>query len=167
MTDNTSKQGAQRPGAGTTTTLLDRVLEKGFRAKTPAQKTEAKKDIEALIQEVTRGVPFGSKKVDKALQARIDEIDALLSKQVAAILHDQSYTKLEASWRGLHYLVHQSNTSPMLKVRVLNCKKSEIGSDLEDASEFDQSSLWSAIYEAEYGTFGGSPFGALVGDFER
>src|SRR5262245_8452164 len=163
---DTSKQGAAKPGASATTTLLDRVLEKGFRAKTPSQKTEAKKDIETLIQEVTRGVPFGSKKVDKALQARIDEIDALLSKQVASILHDQAFSKLEGSWRGLHYLVHRSNTGPMLKVRVLNCTKTEIGSDLEDASEFDQSTLWSAIYEAEYGTFGGSPFGALVGDFE-
>ena len=94
----------------TTTSLLDQVLSKGFRAKSSLQKTEAKRDIETLVGEVLSGVKFGSKNVDKALQARIAEIDKALSTQLAAIMHHEDFQKLEGSWRGLSYLVHGSET---------------------------------------------------------
>jgi len=149
----------------TTTGLLDQVLAKGFRAKSKLQKSEAKRDIETLVSEVLKGVKFGSKHVDKSLQARIDEIDALLSKQLATIMHHEDFQKLEGSWRGLSYLLHGSNTSPMLKVRVMNCTKDDLMQDVESASEFDQTAMFKQLYEEEYGTFGGAPYGALVGDF--
>ncbi|MEE8104262.1 MAG: type VI secretion system contractile sheath large subunit [Planctomycetota bacterium] len=149
----------------TTTSLLDAVLTKGFRAKTKDQKTEAKKDIEALVSEVLKGVKFGSKKVDKSLEARIAEIDGVLSSQLSAIMHHEDFQKLEGSWRGLSYFVHGTNTSTSLKIRVLNASKEELQQDQEDASEFDQTALWKAIYEEEFGTFGGAPYGALVGDY--
>jgi type VI secretion system protein ImpC len=150
----------------TTTTLLEQVLSSGFRAKTDAQKTEAKRDIEALVKEVTRGVQYGSKKVDRALKDRIDALDEVLSRQLAAVMHHSDFLKLEGSWRGLHYVVHKSNTGPMLKIRVLNVKKQDLQQDQEDAAEFDQTALFKAVYEAEYGVFGGAPYGALVGDYE-
>lgn len=150
----------------TTSSLLDQVLSKGFRAKSASQKTEAKRDIETLVGEVLSGVKFGSKNVDKALQARINEIDAALSTQLAAIMHHKDFQKLEGSWRGLSYLVHGSNTSPMLKIRVMNCTKQDLMQDVEAASEFDQTALFKSLYEEEYGTFGGAPYGALCGDFE-
>src|SRR6185369_2918167 len=70
------------------------------------------------------------------------------------------------SWRGLHHLVFESETSVMLKIRVLNVNKKELLRDLERAVEFDQSALFKKIYEEEYGTFGGSPIAALIGDYE-
>ena len=145
--------------------LLDEVLKKGFRAKTKLQKTEAAKDIEALVSEVLAGVQFGSKKVDKSIQDRIDAIDQVLSSQLAAIMHHEDFQKLEGSWRGLHYLVHNSNTSTSMKIRVLNASKDELMQDQEDATEFDQTALFKNIYENEYGTFGGAPYGALIGDY--
>jgi type VI secretion system protein ImpC len=146
--------------------FLDAVLAKDFRAKSDLQKTEAKKDLEALVKEVMRGVKFGSKKVDKSLQARIDAIDEVLSKQLAEVMHHGDFQKLEGTWRGLSYVVHNSNTGTMLKIRVLNATKDDLMQDQEDASEFDQTALWKAIYESEYGTFGGSPYGALIGDYQ-
>mgnify|MGYP001251449965 CR=1 FL=1 len=147
--------------------LLDQVLVKGFRTKTEEQKTEAKKDIEALVRDLMSGVRFGSKRVDKALQERIDALDALLSRQTAAILHRPELQKLEGSWRGLRYLVDKTNTSPMLKVHVLNANKDELRTDQENFGEaFDETELYKKVYEREYGTFEGSPYGALIGDFE-
>src|SRR5262249_9008193 len=68
--------------------------------------------------------------------------------------------------RGLHYLVHQSETSTSLKIRVLNVSKRDLFKDLEKAPEFDQSATFKKVYEEEYGQFGGAPFGLLVGDYE-
>lgn len=96
----------------------------------------------------------------------IAEIDELLTKQLNEILHDEKFQKLEASWRGLQYLVSNTETSTMLKLRLLNATKKEIQSDLERAVEFDQSVQFKKIYEDEYGTFGGSPFSLLVGDYD-
>ena len=81
-------------------------------------------------------------------------------------MHHPDFQKLEGSWRGLHYLVFESETSTMLKIRVLNVSKKDLLKDLERAAEFDQTALFKKIYEEEYGTFGGAPFGALIGDYE-
>ena len=107
-----------------------------------------------------------SKDLEATISARIADIDRLLTAQLNAIMHAPEFQKLEGSWRGLHYLVMQSETSVMLKLRVLNISKKELGKDLEKAAEFDQSALFKKVYEEEYGTFGGAPYGALVGDYE-
>src|SRR5262249_60133059 len=82
------------------------------------------------------------------------------------IMHDPAFQKLEGSWRGLHHLVFESETGTMLKIRVMNVSKKDLLKDLERAAEFDQSALFKKVYEEEYGTFGGAPFGALIGDYE-
>ena len=97
---------------------------------------------------------------------RIAIIDQLLSKQLNNILHHPDVQKMEASWRGLHYLVMNTETSTRLKLRLLNATKDELQNDLEKAVEFDQSALFKKIYEEEYGTFGGHPISLLIGDFE-
>jgi type VI secretion system protein ImpC len=102
---------------------------------------------------------------ESMINARIAQIDHLLSIQINEILHHPEYQKLEASWRGLKYLLSQSETGTMLKVKVLNVSKKELLKDLQRAPEFDQSALFKKVYEEEYGVFGGSPFGALVGDY--
>ena len=97
---------------------------------------------------------------------RIAEIDRRITRQVNAIIHAPEFQKLEASWLGLHYLVTNTNTGPLLKLRVLNISREEMQKDVEKAVEFDQSQLFKKIYEEEYGTFGGYPYGLLVGDLE-
>lgn len=93
-------------------------------------------------------------------------IDMTLSEQIDEILHNPEFQKLEASWRGLHYLTHQTPSSTTLKLKLLNITKKEMRNDLVKAIEFDQSLLFKKIYEAEYGTLGGTPFSCLIGDFE-
>lgn len=102
----------------------------------------------------------------KAIEAMIEEIDRRLGDQLDAILHNPKFKALESKWRGLHYLVMNSETGTSLKIRVLNCSKKELGKDLDGALEFDRSALFKKVYEEEYGTFGGDPFGLLVGDYE-
>ena len=81
-------------------------------------------------------------------------------------MHAPEFQKLEATWRGLKYLLSQTETSTMLKIKVLNVSKKELLRDLQRAPEFDQSALFKKVYEEEYGVFGGAPFGALLGDYE-
>ena len=100
------------------------------------------------------------------INARIAQIDHLLSLQLSEIIHHPEFQKLEGSWRGLKHLVDQSETGELLKIRVMNATKREVLRDLEKAPEFDQSQLFKKVYEEEYGVFGGAPFGALIGDYE-
>jgi type VI secretion system protein ImpC len=100
------------------------------------------------------------------ISARIAQIDHLVSLQLNEVLHAGAFQKLEGSWRGLKYLLDQSETSDKLKIKVLNVSKKELLRDLQRAPEFDQSAMFKKVYEEEYGIFGGAPFGALVGDYE-
>ena len=96
----------------------------------------------------------------------VAETDRALGAQLDVILHSPGYQRLEATWRGLFYLVTRSETGAMLKLRVLNASKKDLLDDLTKAVEFDQSGLFKMIYEAEYGTYGGLPFSMLMGDYE-
>jgi type VI secretion system protein ImpC len=100
------------------------------------------------------------------IESQIAQIDELISNQLNEILHHEDYQRLEASWRGLNYLVMNTETSTRLKLRLLCVSKKELLKDLETASEFDQSNLFKKVYEEEYGTFGGNPYSLLMGDFE-
>src|SRR5690606_33153783 len=100
------------------------------------------------------------------INARIAQIDHLLSIQLNEIMHHPDFQRLEASWRGLKYLLSQTETSTNLRIKVLNVSKKELLRDLQRAPEFDQSAVFKKVYEEEFGVFGGSPFGALIGDYE-
>ncbi len=102
---------------------------------------------------------------DPAAAARVATIDAAINAQLNRILHAPVFVKLEASWRGLHYLVSGTETGNLLKLRVWNVSKKELQEDFEKTEVFDQSALFKNIYEAEYGTYGGQPYSLLVGDF--
>ena len=101
-----------------------------------------------------------------ALDRDIAAIDALLSAQVDAILHAPRLRKLEGSWRGLNWLVEPIDPSNRIKVKVLSAAWSEVARDLERAAEFDQSHLFRKIYEEEFGSPGGEPYGLLIVDHE-
>jgi type VI secretion system protein ImpC len=146
--------------------LLDKILTEGKMARDEFQKEQSKDMIAEFVNQVMAGQLTVSKNMDLAINSRIAEIDRLLSTQLNEIMHHEDFQKLEGSWRGLHHLVKNSLTGPMLKIRVMSLTKKDLLKDFERALEFDQSTLFKKIYEDEYGTFGGSPFGALLGDFE-
>jgi type VI secretion system protein ImpC len=98
-------------------------------------------------------------------ERRVADIDALLSVQLTNVLHAESERRLEATWRGLHYLVNETETGEMLRIRILDVAKGELLRDLTRVPSFDQSAVFKKIYEDEYGTFGGNPIGLIVGDF--
>ena len=118
-----------------------------------------------LFSDFAEGRLLVANTTDAMLARRIADIDDLVSKQLNEVFHHPEFQRLEASWRGLEYLTRRSAASRMLKVRILCISKREILRDLQMAPESDQSGLFRLIYEEEYGTFGGQPFGALIGDY--
>src|SRR6201999_3087180 len=122
--------------------------------------------IKEFVAQVLEGHVTASRDTETTIQARIAQIDQLISKQLNKILHHPSFQKLEGTWRGIKYLIDQSETNSMLKIKVFNASKKELLRDLQRAPEFDQSSLFKKVYEEEYGVFGGAPFAGLIGDYE-
>jgi type VI secretion system protein ImpC len=124
--------------------------------------------IMELIQQVDDGkitISGDSPDIVGAINQRIAELDQSVNDNLNTVVQDPEFQRLERSWRGLHYLVNRAETSTMLKLRLLNATKDEIGKDLDRAVEFDQSAQFKKIYEEEYGTFGGSPYSVLIGDY--
>lgn len=146
--------------------LLDKILTDGKMARDDYQKERAKDMIGEFVGQVMAGELTMSKNMDVAINSRIAEIDRLISSQMNEIMHHEDFQKLEGSWRGLHHLVKNSLTGTQLKIRVMSVTKKDLLKDFERALEFDQSAMFKKLYEDEYGTFGGAPFGALIGDFE-
>lgn len=146
--------------------LLDKILSDGKMARDDFQKERAKDMIAEFVSQVMSGELTMTKNMDVAINARIAEIDRLISSQMNEIMHHEDFQKLEGSWRGLHHLIKNTLTGPQLKIRVMSVNKKELLKDFERALEFDQSTLFKKIYEDEYGTFGGAPYGAMIGDFE-
>jgi type VI secretion system protein ImpC len=114
----------------------------------------------------TKGTLSWDKSCTKTINQAIAAIDAKMSEQLAEIMHHDQFQKLEGSWRGLHHLVMNSETSKTLKLKMLNVTKREVFKDLDKAVEFDQSVLFKKLYETEFGMPGGEPYGALIGDYE-
>jgi type VI secretion system protein ImpC len=146
--------------------LLDQIIDEGRIGRDEEQREQSRRQIATLVEEVMKGEVRVAKDIEAAINARIADIDQLLSRQLNEVMHAPELQKLEASWRGLHYLVQQTETSTLLKLKVLNVSKDDLLRDLERASEFDQSTLFKKVYEEEYGTAGGAPFSALLGDYE-
>ena len=149
-----------------TRSLLDRIAEEGRIGQTVEERTSGKLWLKDFVQDAMSGQLTVSKEVDETINRRIGELDALISSQLNEIMHAEPLQKLEGSWRGLHYFVQQTETSSSLKIKLLNISKSDLFKDLDKAVEFDQSQTFKKIYEEEYGTLGGSPFGVLIGDYE-
>ncbi len=125
------------------------------------------KDLLAnLTQQAMAGTLTWDRNLTHTINKAVNKIDELISKQLAAVMHHEKFQKLEGSWRGLNHFVMNSETSTTLKIRMLNISKRELFKDLDKAVEFDQSQIFKKIYEAEYGTAGGEPYGALIGDYE-
>jgi type VI secretion system protein ImpC len=146
--------------------ILDRIAEEGRIGQSPEERTSGKVWLKDLVQEVMNGQMTVSNDTELMINSRIADLDALISRQLNEVMHAEPLQKLEGSWRGLHYFVQQTETSTSLKIKLMNISKTDLFKDLDKAVEFDQSAIWKKIYEEEYGTYGGSPFGALIGDYE-
>ena len=160
--------GAKTEAAATSTTqessasLLDQVV-----AATKQTEPDRAQDlVKTLVEQALSGTVTFDKNLTRTFNAAIAAIDRKLSAQLNAIMHDPKFLKLEGTWRGLNYLVMNSETGTSLKLRVLNIAKRELNRDLTKAVEFEQSQLFKKIYENEFGTPGGEPYGALIGDYE-
>ena len=146
--------------------LLDQIVTQSKVARSDNERARAKDLIGELVREVMQGTVVLSNNLSVTLDARIAEIDQLLSDQLSEVMHHPEFQKLESSWTGLHYLCKHTSTGVGMKIQVFNATKRELVKDFRNAVEFDQSALFKKVYEEEFGTFGGAPFGTLIGDFE-
>jgi type VI secretion system protein ImpC len=126
----------------------------------------AKRGVQAFIAELITPKREGEK-IDKALvDALIAEIDVKLSRQIDEIIHHPTFQKLESAWRSLKFVIDRTDFRENIKIEVLNCSKEDLLADFEDAPEVPKSGLYKIVYSAEYGTFGGRPFGAMIANYE-
>jgi type VI secretion system protein ImpC len=146
----------------TPTGLLDQVL----LATKQTEPDRAALLVKTFVEQALTGTVTFDRNLTVTITRAIKAIDARLSAQLNEIIHEPRFLKLEGSWRGLHYLVMHTETGNDLKIKVVNASKRELHRDLTRAVEFDQSLLFRKIYESEFGTPGGEPYGALVGDYE-
>lgn len=142
------------------------LLESAIAATKQTERDRAQDLLKTLTEEALKGTVTWNKDVTRTITAGIAALDQVVSKQLAAIMHHPDFQKLEGTWRGLNYLVMNTETSAQLKLKVFNSSKKELFKDLEKAVEFDQSQLFKKLYENEFGTPGGEPYGALIGDYE-
>jgi type VI secretion system protein ImpC len=146
--------------------LLDRIVDQGRLGREPAARERGKELVRNFVNEVLQGTVTIAPDTEAMINARIAQIDELLSAQLNEIMHHPDFQRLEATWRGLFYLLSNTETSVSLKIKVFNVNKKDLLKDLQKASEFDQSALFKKVYEEEFGVFGGAPFGTLIGDYE-
>ncbi len=146
--------------------VLKEILATGIKPRDETAREYGEQLIKTLVGQLLDPGTVVAKGVTRTVNQRIAAIDALISQQLNEIIHAEPFQKLEASWRGLHQMVHKSETSETLKVRVLNISKKDLLRDFQAAPEFTESALWKKVYEYEFGLYGGDPYGLLVGDYE-
>lgn len=146
--------------------LLDQIVDEGRLGRDVAARERGKDLVKEFVAQVLDGSMTVSKDAEAMINARIAQIDHLISLQLNEVLHNASFQKLESTWRGLKFLLDQSETGENLKIKIFNATKKDLLRDLQRAPEFDQSTLFKKVYEEEFGIFGGAPFAAMVGDYE-
>ncbi|MBF0232044.1 MAG: type VI secretion system contractile sheath large subunit, partial [Desulfamplus sp.] len=146
---------------------LDKLLEGSFKPKTDKAKEAIETAVATLVGQALQDSSLISDDAVKTIESIISTIDRKLSEQINKIIHHEEFKALEGSWRGLHHLVHNTETDETLKIRVLNISKAEVGKTLKKFKgvSWDQSPLFKKLYEEEYGQAGGEPYGCLVGDY--
>jgi len=146
--------------------LLDEILSEAKMGPGNEGYEIAKAGVQAFIAELIQPKREGEK-VDKALvDAMIAEIDQKLSRQIDEILHNPQFQALESAWRGLKFVIDRVNFRENVKVEMVNVSKDDLLMDFEDSPEIPKSGLYKLVYSAEYGQFGGKPYGMLVGNYD-
>ncbi len=166
-------QTAAAPSAAATQTATAEpsgflsALRKELRPKDQAAEARIQAAVDTLAQQALQSANLVSTDVVKTIQAIIAQLDQKLTQQVNQILHHPDFQQLEGAWRGLNYLVNNTETDEMLKIKVMSVTKEELAKNLEkfEGTAWDQSPLFKALYTNEYSMFGGEPFGCLVADY--
>ena len=160
-----SEHQAEAAQAAEATEGATSLLELAISATKQTERSRAEELLKALTDEAMKGTITWDKSLTKTINSAISAIDAAISKQLAAVMHHPKFQKMEGTWRGLNHLVMNSQTGTGLKLKLLNVSKKQLFKDLDTAVEFDQSQLFKKIYENEFGSPGGEPYAALVGDY--
>ncbi len=143
------------------------LLQKEFRPKSDQARTAVEQAVKTLAEQALANTGLISDDALRSIESIIAEIDKKLTEQVNMILHHEEFQQLESAWRGLHYLVNNTETDEMLKIRVFNVSKKDLAKTLRKfkGTAWDQSPVFKKIYEEEFGQFGGEPYGTLVADY--
>lgn len=167
MADAQTGATAQPETQVLTTDEFSQLLQKEFRPQSDRAKEAVAEAVQTLAQQVLADTSVVSTDAVRTIEALIAGIDKKLTDQVNAVLHHRDFQALEGAWRGLHYLVNNTETDEMLKIRVMNISKKDLHKTVKKfkGTAWDQSPIFKKVYESEYGTFGGEPFGCLVGDY--
>ncbi len=161
------KQAEAAAAEGEESNDFSALLQKEFKPKTSRAKAEVEQAVQTLAEQVLSGSALITDDAINTIEAIIAEIDSKLSEQINQVIHNEEFQKLESAWRGLHYLVNNTETDEMLKIRVMNVSKKDLAKSLKKfkGTAWDQSPIFKKIYEEEYGQLGGAPYGCLVGDY--
>jgi len=159
-------QESRAAAAAEASGLLDDIVAQSKVASSTAEHARAKDLISELVKEVLQGTVVMSSNLSATLDARVADLDRLISAQLSAVMHAPEFQQLESTWTGLHYLCKHTSTGESMKIKVMNASKKDLVRDFKTAIDFDQSALFKKVYEEEFGTFGGAPFGALIGDYQ-
>jgi type VI secretion system protein ImpC len=165
MADEELKQAEAAAEETTTTSLLDEIMQETQLTPREEGYDETRRGIEALVQELVKPDRVGERANKTVVDQMIAELDRKLSSQVDAILHHPEFQKLESAWRGLHYVIKNTNFRENIKVEILNVSKEDLLDDFEDNADITKSGLYRHVYTAEYGQFGGEPVGTIVGNY--
>jgi len=146
---------------------FESLLNKEFKARDEQKQTAVQTAVRTLAQTALASTQLISGDVTRTISAMVAEIDRKLSEQINLIIHHEDFKALEGSWRGLHHLVNNTETDETLKIRVLNVSKNDLKKTLKkfEGTAWDQSPFFKKLYEDEFGSPGGHPYGALMGDY--
>ncbi len=147
---------------------FDKLLQKEFKPKTDHVREAISSAVRTLAEQALSETTLISADAVGSIEAIIAEIDKKLSEQVNLIMHHEDFQALEGAWRGLHHLVNNTETDEMLKIRVLNLSKKDMAKTIKKykGTAWDQSPLFKKLYEEEFGSPGGEPYGCLIGDYQ-
>ncbi|MFN4063980.1 MAG: type VI secretion system contractile sheath domain-containing protein, partial [Parazoarcus communis] len=167
MADTQAQNEAQASGLALEGNEFESLLRQEFKPKTDEARSAVESAVRTLAEQALAQTTLIGSDVVKSIESIIAALDQKLTEQINLIMHHEDFQKLEGAWRGLHYLVNNTETDEMLKIRVFNISKNELGKTLKryKGTAWDQSPLFKRVYEEEYGQFGGEPFGCLVGDY--
>ena len=146
---------------------FEKLLNQEFKPKSEEANSAVQNAVKTLVGQALENTALVSDNSIKTIEGIIAELDKKISEQVNLIMHHQDFSKLEGAWRGLNYLVNNTQTNETLKIRVMNASKQEVAKSLKKfkGTAWDQSPLFKKLYEDEYGTAGGEPYGCLIGDY--
>jgi type VI secretion system protein ImpC len=143
------------------------LLQREFKPQSNQAKDAIEAAVKTLAQQALEKANVVGDDAIASITAMIAALDKKLTEQVNQIIHHADFQQLESAWRGLHYLVNNTETDEQLKIKVFNVSKKELGKTLKKfkGTAWDQSPIFKKVYEEEYGQFGGEPYGCLVADY--